>query len=438
MSIDLHAVAESIANKVKNRVDEYIVKLGVENKLMIKYARGEPSVTQSWQTLRLSLYLAKAGRISVSSFSAEKPDEILRKVLDSLELLKPSPFYAPLPEPSGENTEYVDKTIKTIVEEGDATRQVEEIGFSEPGDVAGKIEFWHLKEVLLGSNGADLRHEATSFNGYIRVFEGESSGQWSWTSTSYNPLIARKAIERAEELARQCAKLPKRRIEPGKYRVLLSPMVAGNLVEHIAMAASAGSMIFGTSFFQGRKPGEKVLSEKLTLLDKPRDNTLPGFRGFDDEGVATTNKAIIRKGVLETILHNTKTAKLMKAKTTGNAGWIMPAPFNLEVEPGDATLDELISELRNGIYITNNWYTRFQNHVEGVFSTVSRDAVIVYENSEPKYCTERIRIADTMPRLFSSIELIEKEHWPIQWWEVNIPTRISHILFAEANISLPQ
>jgi len=438
VSLDLSSLIDNIVGKLENRVHEYLVQLVLENKLMVKYARGETSVTQSWRTLRLGLYLAKDNKIAISSLSAENPDTILNSVISALDLLRPSPFYAPLPEPSGENSAHVDKVVKEVVETGDASKEVEEIGFSEPGDVAGKVEFWYTEELLVGSNGAELRHEATSFNGYIRVFREQRSGQWSWTSTVYDQRLARGAIERATELAELCRKLPTKRVEPGKYRVLLSPMVAGNLVEHVAMAASAGSIIFGTSFLQGRKPGEKVLSEKLTLWDKPRDNTLPGFRGFDAEGVATIDKTIIRRGILETILHNSKTAKLMGARTTGNAGWIMPAPFNLEVEPGDARVDELIEEMRNGIYITNNWYTRFQNHVEGVFSTVSRDAVIVYEDAEPSYCTERIRIADTMPRLFSSIELIGREQWPIQWWEVRIPTRIPHILFKEAYISLPQ
>ncbi|BEP18550.1 TldD/PmbA family protein [Pyrofollis japonicus] len=435
---DLRVLAEQIANRVKSKTDEYIVKLSLVKDLMVKYARGEISVTQSWKTLRLELYVAKNGRIAVSSFESENPENLVEKACSVLDFLKPSPFYAPLPEPSGEPLSYVDRNIVDIVESGDASKQVEEINAAEAGDVAGKVEFGHTATTLLGSNGADLYYEATSFNGYLRVFRGESSGQWSWTSTSYDPSLARRAIDTASHLADTCSKLPKKQVKPGKYRVLLSPMVAANLVEHIVSAASAGSIVFGISFFAGKKPGEKVLSEKLTILDKPRDTSLPFFRGFDDEGVATHDKPVIENGILKTLLHNSKTAKVMNAKTTGNAGWIMPHPFNIEVLPGDNSLDELVEQLRDGIYITNNWYTRFQNHVEGVFSTVSRDAVIVYEGGKPAYCTERIRIADKMPRLFSSVEALGKELWQIEWWEVSHPTRIPHILLSEANISLPR
>ncbi len=430
-------LAEKTARLVSSLIGEYMVKVEAVNWLMVKMARGEITVVQSWRKNMIGIYAAKDGKIGVLSFEAENVEDVVKRLPQLLAKLQPSPFYAPLPEPTGKPVSFRDKAVAEAAATGEVSEKLEELGISELGDAAGKIDFVHRETVLLGSNGAELGYESTSFNGYVRVFRGERSGQWSWTSTRYEPGLARRAMSKAVELAELSAKLPREKIEPGKYRVLLSPMIVGNLVDSIADAANAGMLIFGMSFLQGRKPGDQVFSPSLTIHDKPRDTSLPGFSGFDDEGVATRDKPIVEEGVFKGFLHNSKTAKLLGGETTGNAGWIMPRAFNLEVAPGDMKPGEMLEMLDNGLYLTNNWYTRFQNYLEGLFSTVSRDAAFIVRNGEPVACVERVRIADYMPRIFSSIEAVGSERWQIEWWEVRTPTRAPHMLMKDVNISLP-
>ena len=71
--------------------------------------------------------------------------------------------------------------------------------------------------------------------------------------------------------------------------------------------------------------------------------------------------------------------------------------------------------------VTNNWYTRFQNHVTGEFSTLPRDAVLMVENGEITHAISGIRLSDSMPRLISSIKAISRERRWIRWWEVETP-----------------
>ncbi len=69
----------------------------------------------------------------------------------------------------------------------------------------------------------------------------------------------------------------------------------------------------------------------------------------------------------------------------------------------------LKKEVRRGIYVTNNWYTRFQNYCEGVYSTVPRDAAFLIENGEIKKSGVGMRISDTLPRQFLNIQALGKE-----------------------------
>src|SRR5699024_8731554 len=66
------------------------------------------------------------------------------------------------------------------------------------------------------------------------------------------------------------------------------------------------------------KLNEKVFSDKLTIIEDPKNEDYPGATIFDDEGTETEKKEIIKDGVLKTYLYNIKEAKEQNKKTTGN------------------------------------------------------------------------------------------------------------------------
>jgi PmbA protein len=434
--VSSRSLADAIVERVKGLVEEYIVTVIARDSIMVKYANGEVTVTQAWRDYVVSIYMAKAGRISASTFTSRDPVEAAARTATLIEKLQPSPLYAPLPQPTGKPSSTVDPKVRDLSLSGDAARLVEDVDVSRYGDVAGMNSLEYSKAYMTGSNGLDAEFEITSFSGYMRVFRGESSGQWAWVSTRYEPALALKAIDKAGELASLCSTLPLERIASGTYRVLLSPMVAGNLMERVAFAASAGSVIFGFSFLQGRQKGDVIASGKLTLREIPLDPSLPGYRSVDDEGVSTRDKAIVERGVFKGLLHNTKTAKLMGEESTGNAGWILPRIFNLEIEGGSLREEELLEALGDGVYATNNWYTRFQNYLEGTFSTVTRDALLVVRGGKPIACARRARLTGRLPELIASIEDLSRERWPIQWWEVDAPFIIPHVIVSKLGVTM--
>ncbi len=429
------SVAEAIVERIRGLIEEYIIVVTARDSIMVKYANGDVTVTQAWRDYVVQVYMAKAGRITASTFTSQNPVEAAAKTATLLEKLQPSPLYAPLPQPTGKPSSAFDPKIKDLSLSGDASRLVEDVDVSRYGNIAGMVSLEYNSVYMTGSNGLDATFEITSFSGYMRVFRDDNSGQWAWVSTMYEPSLALKAIDKAEELANLCSKLPQERIPSGSYRVLLSPMVAGNLMEHVAFAASAGSVILGFSFLQGKRREEVIASDKLTLREVPLNPNLPGYRSIDDEGVATKDKAIVERGVFKGFLHNTKTAKLMGEESTGNAGWILPRIFNLEIEGGSLKEGELFEALGDGVYATNNWYTRFQNYLEGVFSTVTRDALLVVRKGKPVACARRARLTGRLPELIANIEDLSRERWPIQWWEVETPFIVPHIIVSNVTIT---
>lgn len=208
---------------------------------------------------------------------------------------------------------------------------------------------------------------------------------------------------------------------PGEYDAVLAPLVFADIVGQIGRASSAFFVDAGLSFL-AEKVGEEVSSNLLTVVD---DGTQAGTYGsfpFDLEGLPVMRTPIIDRGELKGYLHNSTTAKKMNAVTTANAGLINPRPFNLVVGEGEGTVEDLISEVDEGIYVTNDWYLRYQNWTTGDFSMIPRDAMFVIKNGELAHPIKELRISDNIPRILRSIKGLSRERRWIKWWEVDTPT----------------
>jgi PmbA protein len=425
---------------LKTGFDEVAVLVYSRESVMVKFANGEPSVVQSWVDRVAEVYLAKNGRILGTSAPVHDLNEVCR-IIDSLlpvhERIPPSMLYAPLPEP--EEPEplpgLVDRNLLKAIEDPSPISEavVEAANRYKVDTFAGMLQLAYEERCLVNSKGARMVEDSTSLKVYLRSFAGEGSGQWSFGSRR---LDVRK-IEEVAETASRLAFETRRQEDypPGRTNVLLSPMVAGNLFNYVAGMATASSVMMGFSIFMEKKPGDRVASEELTVLDDPRNPELPGSASFDDEGLRTFSKPIIEGGTLRNILHNSKTASKMGGKSTGNAGIVFPRVWNISVHPGGYSFEELLSEMREGLIATNNWYTRLQNYVEGTFSTILRDAILVVKNGEIVGAARKLRIADSFPRILENVVALGKETYDMHWWEVETPTRTPYVLVRDVGTS---
>jgi TldD protein len=141
----------------------------------------------------------------------------------------------------------------------------------------------------------------------------------------------------------------------GRMHAVLDPELAGVFAHEAIGHASEGDLVKeGSSIIRG-KIGEKIGNEILTVVDDPG---LPefGFEPVDAEGSATCRTEIIKNGVLSAYLHNRQTLAAVGDGIPGHARGIAGDPplvrmSNTYIENGDATLDELLEECRDGILL---------------------------------------------------------------------------------------
>jgi PmbA protein len=164
--------------------------------------------------------------------------------------------------------------------------------------------------------------------------------------------IGREGAQRATEMIG--AGKPASRSCP----VVLDPTVAASFAGLLGTALGADAVQRGRSPFADRL-GDEVAGEALVLHDDGLDPDGPASSPIDGEGVPRRRTALIEGGRLRTYLYDTYTARRGGAASTGNAGRsgyrAQPSvsASNLIVAPGSLSLEELLGEAGEGVFVTD-------------------------------------------------------------------------------------
>ena len=145
----------------------------------------------------------------------------------------------------------------------------------------------------------------------------------------------------------------------GEMEVVLGPGWPGVLLhEAVGHGLEADFNRKKTSAFAGLV-GQKVASEKVTVVD---NGTMPNRRGslnMDDEGVPTQETVLIENGILKTFLSDKLNARLMGTASTGSGRREsfhhvpMPRMTNTYMLNGDDMPEDIIKSVKRGLYAVN-------------------------------------------------------------------------------------
>lgn len=265
------------------------------------------------------------------------------------------------------------------------------------------------KYTLLNSHGLKL---STKNNWYI--FYGEAIAKsGDKVKTGSDVFFANNFSKfNVDELAKRVAEKTLSQLDcvpctTAKYKAVLSHDVIDSLIDVLISHTSAEAVQKNTSLFID-KLDKQVTSKHITISDKPLAKTLFA-RGFDDEGVATYNKDIIKNGVLKMFLHNLTTASKGNTTTTANGvkvgGKVSVGTTYLYIKPGKKTLDELFKEVYDGIYITEvSGLHAGLNGQSGNFSLKAEGFLI--EKGKQGKALELITISGNIIDLFNDVVFV--------------------------------
>ncbi len=265
------------------------------------------------------------------------------------------------------------KLLAMAAEAEDAARAVKGVTNSE-GAEAG----WGRTSVMLAaSNGFSGGYKRSGSSLSCSVLAGEGTGMerdYEWTSAVHIEDLMAPA-----KVGRNAGKFVVRRLNPRKAQsarvpVIFDRRVSGGLVSHLAGAINGRAVARGTSFLKDRM-GQRVFAEGIRVLDNPLRKRGLGSRPFDAEGLQTTRRAVIDDGVLTTWFLDLAAARQLNLKPTGHAargvsGPPSPTSSNLYLEKGKVSVEELIGDIKSGLFITD----MIGHGVNGVTGDYSRGA----------------------------------------------------------------
>jgi len=193
----------------------------------------------------------------------------------------------------------------------------------------------------------------------------------------------------------------------GEYTVVVDPVLAGVFIhEAFGHLSEADHVYENERLKEIMVLGRRFGGPHLNVVDGA---ALPGLRGsykYDDEGVPATKTYLIREGVLVGRLHSRETAARMGEAPTGNAralNWHFPPLVrmtNTYIEPGTATLDDLLEGIADGVYV-KNWHGG-QTSME-MFTFASGEAYRIRHGR----IAELLRPVQLTGNLFTTLENID-------------------------------
>jgi TldD protein len=235
------------------------------------------------------------------------------------------------------------------------------------------LDTWTTEKYIVSSDGTEvrLRTPRVAMDLFLMAKDGERTGQRSlqlgesagWEGVERWDLPNRLSYE-----ATQLTKVLSQGRAMGTERcdVVLGPELVGIVCHESSGHPSEADRMLGResaqageTFLDRRSLGQVIGSELVNVVDDP---TLPrsfGLYPCDDEGVRARKRYLIKRGKVESLLHNRETAHEMGTTSNGSSRSVaynrepIVRMANTYLEPGDHSFEELIADVRHGIYIRN-------------------------------------------------------------------------------------
>ena len=201
--------------------------------------------------------------------------------------------------------------------------------------------------------------------------------------------IGRLAGERAVR------RLNSRKISTCQVPVLFEAPLASGLISTLINAISGGSLYRKSSFLLDSL-GKQVASPLLNIVENPHLKKGLASSPFDNEGVATQARQLVKEGVLQGYVLGSYSARKLGMKTTGNAG----GNHNLIVQSGANDFSGMLKQMGTGLLVTELLGTGV-NMVTGDYSRGA--AGFWVENGVIIHPVEEITIASNMADMLKMI-----------------------------------
>ncbi|MFX0021847.1 MAG: TldD/PmbA family protein [Candidatus Hermodarchaeota archaeon] len=324
----------------------------------------------------------------------------------------------------------VDKVEEAIVTGEAVDKRIE--------GVSGNILLTDGFKYYISTNGQDLFYPNTNITSTININALEQGEESRSNSTFGSRFLSKLGMEKeAKEVAERAIQgLGAKMIETGEYEVILDHQAVNRLLLYTNYATSARLVIDKFSFLTD-KLGQQVFDKNFTLINNPHDPEHLGSRPIDEEGLATQPFPVVENGVLKNYSSSRLDAARLGIKPLGTCfnilGTTLGFPFATTMKPGAYSKEDMISEIKDGLLITNFHYINFVNPPVGSITGMTKDGLFIIKNGEIVGSAKNMRFTDEIPNILKEIEVGKELRQPIiQSYDIKnrvVPVRVKNFRF---------
>ncbi|MEC7526196.1 MAG: TldD/PmbA family protein [Myxococcota bacterium] len=237
--------------------------------------------------------------------------------------------------------------------------------------------------------------------------DGKKRSGYYWTARRHKDgLLADDEVGR-EAARRTLAKLGAQKAATQECPVVFDPDVGRSILGLLAGCIN-GSAIWRRSSYLVDRVGSQVASELVTVVDDPLLEGAPGSRPYDGEGLLSRRNVVVEKGVLQSYMLDTYSARKLGLESTasasrGSSGGVGPSTSNFVLQPGTQSPEDLLKSTKSGLYVTEMMGFGF-NAVTGDFSRGASGFWI--ENGEKTFPVSEVTISLNVDELLKRIDAV--------------------------------
>ncbi|MBU8934365.1 MAG: TldD/PmbA family protein [candidate division Zixibacteria bacterium] len=266
------------------------------------------------------------------------------------------------------------------------------------------------ESVKVHSNGFEGVRRGTSFSaGAEATVKGDGDNRpedWDWRTVRFLKDMPAPEQLGINAVNRALGKLGQKKIESGTYDMIIENRTAGRFIYPLYGPMQASSLQQKNSWLDG-KQGERIASDKLTMIDDPFIKSGLGSRLFDGDGIATKQRTIVDKGILKSYYIDWYYGRKMGLEPT------VGSSTNLTFGLGNRSLDEMVKGLERGILVTG-FIGGNSNSLTGDFSYGIMGKLI--ENGQVVHPVNEMNISGILVDIWNQLEEMGNDEWVYSSW----------------------
>jgi PmbA protein len=261
---------------------------------------------------------------------------------------------------------------------------------------------------VVNSCGLDTENHGTLITVFVTVLaEEKGNAEMGWeteTARWYDDIEPRKIGTKAAQ--RGIAMLGGRQISTRNCPAVLENRVMGELLD-VWSSSFLGDNIYKKKSVLKDKIGQKITSEKITLIDDGLYTRGLGSAWFDDEGTPQKRTVLVENGTLHAYLFDRYWSKKTGSQPTGNSvrqrtlSPPSPSPSNLFIRSGALSFDQLIAGMNTGLLVTDLMGIHMSDPISGHFSLGASG--IWVEKGRLVYPVKGVTVSGSIHDLFAAV-----------------------------------